>query len=326
MNIWIPKTKELVIEPRMPTPRVAGFYKLSAMKPDGRIRPLTGWFPNLITNAGLDTLAAGDWDLRACVGSGNTAPAFTDTQLASLVASTTTVFSSSTSVQSTEPYFATATKEWQFAQGAAAGNLTEVGVGPSPTNLFSRALILDGMGDPTTITVLPNEFLNVSYQLRMFPPLVDVNNSIVLDGVNYDYTIRASRVTTAARPYGWLMFTSSPPNTDGATNELRAARTFTGVIGTITGGPSGSSLQGGTPSNPAYSPGSFNRTSSWTWGINDNNHGIRSIEIGWGTITQVGVGTVAGGRGSFQIGFSAPIPKDNTKQLTLSFNLAWARV
>lgn len=332
--ILVPKRKELVIAAQMPSTRFGGFFKLDAIKPDGRVRPLTGWFPNLITNNGLDLLGAvNSWNDTVCVGSGNTAPAITDTALVSVVAATTTQFANAFAVQSSAPYYGSVTKTWQFAQGAAAGNLAEVGVGKTSTNLLSRALIVDGGGAPTTITVLATEYLNVTYQLRMLAPTADVTGTVVLGGIGYNYTIRASRVTQSAFVHGWLLHGRNTAAGQGNMAPdlmagMIAAYPGTSTISTVTGGPSGIPVNNGTAANSGYSSGSYNRDSTYTWAVSDGNltGGIGAIEVGMGSYFQQGDGTLAGGRGNFQIGFATPIPKDNTKQLTLNFRLSWTRV
>ena len=45
---------------------VEGWYKFEAVRPDGTKRLLADWFPNLITDAGLERMAGnGDW-MRYC--------------------------------------------------------------------------------------------------------------------------------------------------------------------------------------------------------------------------------------------------------------------
>lgn len=58
-------------------------------------------------------------------------------------------------------------KSHQFGAGVAAGTWAEIASAPAATgNCFSRALIVDVNGAPTTITILENEFLTVTYVLR----------------------------------------------------------------------------------------------------------------------------------------------------------------
>src|SRR5690606_39029584 len=71
----------------------------------------------------------------------------------------------------------------QFGQVKSAGNLSEVGILRSSTTgpLWSRALILDGQGNPTTITVLPDDFLTCYYTLRIMIPKEDAVFNIDVD-------------------------------------------------------------------------------------------------------------------------------------------------
>jgi hypothetical protein len=329
-NIWVPSRKLIIVEPKHEFKiGYAGFYKLDVLNPDKTLKKSTGWFPNLITNNGLDLLSSSLVLNTVCVGTGNTAPAFTDTALVAQVGATTNIVGGSETVQGSAPYYGTTNQEWQFPQGAAAGNLAEVGVGSASNNLLSRALILDGGGNPTTITVLPNEFLNVTYSLRMVVPTSDVVGSVLLSGVTYNYTIRASRAATASHNFGWLPRRFNPgfiSNTQGVMTGS-CIRVTNGTINeSITGFPSGTSIQNGSGSSSAYVAGTFNRASTYTWGINEGNIGITAMEVQYGGYQPVGSAFQIGGRGSWQIGFDAPIPKDNTKQLTLNFNVAVARV
>lgn len=58
----------------------------------------------------------------------------------------------------------------QFDKGAAKGNIAELGVGNNTQGnpLWSRSLVLDKSGNPTTITVLEDEFLTVTYEVRRY--------------------------------------------------------------------------------------------------------------------------------------------------------------
>jgi hypothetical protein len=325
--ILVPK-RELILPLRM-RQRIAGWYKLEARKLDGRIRPLTGWFPNLITNKGLDLLGLGDghFVLGTCaVGTGNTAPAVTDTALVALVTSTTNAISRSQANQGSAPYYGALTTTWQFPTGAAAGNLAEVGVGSTATSLFSRALILDGGGAPTTITVLSNEALNVTYVAQMYPPTADVTGVIALGGSNYNYTLRAANVTASQ----WWGLPTDLAGYNGVGTTLSGGAYSTQVLSAITGtGPSGTEYGIDSDSRGTYVGGSYTNTGTFGWSINAGNApgGIGSVMVnfGWGNDS----GFMVGGAGSYQCSFAAvsgggPIPKDNTKVLSLVFQVTWA--
>lgn len=311
-KLWIPKAK--IIEPRNPfvaRPRVFGFFKLEAIRPDGRRRLLADWFPNLITDAGLNLMGTSGTYLENCrVGSGSTAPNVADTALDVHVAQANSVEVSTPSGQSTEPYYGARTKTYRFNTGVATGNLTEIGVGQTISGtdvLFSRALILDGVGDPTTITVLSDETLDATYQVRLYPPLVDVEDTINISGDNYDYIVRAGAVTDA-NAWGFA---------GGTVASLNSASAHDGAIGAITTQPSGSSV-GGTPTSESYGNNDLFRDVSAFWDLNVANFagGIDAASFVFGA---------SGGLGYYQVGFTPAIPKDNTKVLTLNMRIAWAR-
>ena len=285
----------------------AGWFKIEASRPDGTRRVLADWFPNLILNGGLDRMGANADYLNWCqVGSGSTAPVATQTALVNRIAGTNTIQGNVRGTQATAPYFGWNRLTYRFARGAAAGNLSEVGVGWATSgSLFSRALILDGGGNPTTITVLSDEVLDVTYELRRYPGTVDLTGTVVLDGVTHNWVSRAAGVTTE-----WPWAGSSTMAHDWA-------QSFNGDIGAVTASlPSG--ISGNITVTPlAYSSGSYTRAATVSAGLNDSNlsGGIRSIAIRG----------APGGSGRYQIQFDPAIPKDNTKVLTLTIQHTWAR-
>ena len=285
----------------------AGWFKLEAIRSDGTRRVLADWFPNLILNGGLDRMGANSDYLNWCqVGSGSTAPVATQTALVNRIAGTNTIQADVNGAQASAPYYGWCRLTYRFAQGVAAGNLSEVGVGWATSgSLFSRALILDGGGSPTTITVLSDEVLDVTYELRRYPGTVDLTGTVVLDGVTHNWLSRASGVTDSGH---WAGTGAMALDWDAA---------FNGDIGPVTASwPSGASgLLSATPL--AYSSGSYTRAATVSAGLGDSNlsGGIRSI-----LITAYGLGA-----GRYQIQFDPAIPKDNTKVLSLTIQHTWAR-
>jgi hypothetical protein len=322
MNIWVPKFK--IIEPKrqlvLPM-RMRGFFKCEAVHRDtGRRRMLADWFPNLITNVGLDALATGGY-LTACrVGSNGTAPANTDTDMGTYIAGTSTRTSSDLLNSGAAEYYTARTNVYRFGEGVAEGNIAEIGIatttGTGTGVLFSRALVLDGGGSPTTITVLSDEFLDVTYQLRNYPSLTDVVDTINISGVDYDYTLRSADVDNST--------TWGGRETGGATGEpsVIGVGTFgtahAGAIGTITGLPAGASGVSSGAAASAYVPGSHVKEFTLTWGLSFGNlsPGIQSVSTNFGTEAR---------SGAMQVQFDPFIPKDNTKVFTLEFQQAWAR-
>ena len=289
------------------THEVCGYYKIEIKRENGEMETVADWFQNLITNGGMNRRAGNaDYLLYCQVGTGNTTPSYTDTELASKLAHTSSATSSSGDASSA-PYYSQTTKIYSFPAGTATGNISEVGVGwLSNGGLSSRALIVDGDGNPTTITVLSSESLYVTYQLRIYAPTVDVTGSVELDGVTYNYTSRAAQTTTSS---AW----------DAYVNELETQATscwvYTGAIQGVTTKPSGTEKQASTTQVAlSYSADSYTAERQVTWALANGNltGGIGAIMIDLGS-------------GRYQIGFDSPIPKDSSKTLSLTFRWSWAR-
>lgn len=276
----------------------------------------TGWFNNLITDTGLNRLGTGTPSNHALVGSGSAAPSVSDTTMNSFVAATTTLASTIVNgVQATEPYFGWTRKTYRFAAGVAAGNLSEVGVGWGPAAVFSRALIRDPEGDPTTITVLSDEVLDVVYELRMYPNLTDQEFELVIGGVTHECLMRAAIVTTAAAWQPLYLLNNGAVPVD---SPVYSAYAYTGAIGTILQAPSGVFIGQDNGSNlTTYSNNSLKRTVTCYFDLGAGNHGsgIMSLMLQQGYLAL----------GTYQIQFTPPIAKDATKIFNITFEMSWAR-
>lgn len=310
---------------------IEGRYKLVAHKADGTSRVVADWFDNLVLDSGLERLGTGGVVGTCVVGSDSTPPAVGQSSLFALVASTTTQQSleRGTAVDNTYVYFR---KTFRFAIGAAAGNLSEVGVGWGSTTLFSRALIKDDLGNPTTITILADEVLDVIYEARLYPNLADQTFIVNISGVNYTFTLRPVAVTGTNSiysvsytywnanfggllEYGYTSFNISNFQKAmigyGAGAAL-AAVTANSITGSIVSGADLSS--GGSVSEflLPYAPGSYERQVRHTFDLNGGTAAFGGFMI----LTMTG---------AYQCVVSPDIPKDSTKILKLDFTASWAR-
>lgn len=291
-------------------------------------------FDNIIVDQGLNYAAGGSTGtISYCqVGTGTTAAASTDTALVSRIAGTNTnvsdTMSSGTYVAGSPPYIE-GKRTYRFAVGAATGNLSEVGVGWATSgSLWSRALIADSGGSPTTITILSDEQLDVVYTLRVYPPSTDVTGSVTLAGLSYAYTLRASAISGgvwARAPAN--MLEGFVANFNNNTTKFQA---YSGSIGVVTGAPSGTNAAANASCTTAsYVNNSYQRAVEYKADLSDANlaAGIKSIQFYmmiYNNYNQFGY---------YQAEFVAPasiatygtnIPKDATKvlKLTLMFTLA----
>lgn len=311
--------------------QVEGEFLLTVSGPRGR-RDYRA--PNLITDIGLDRLFVGGvFGMGAPsaiqIGTGNAAPAATDTTLQSFSAAATAVQGAlSQSYTAGPPDYHTISITHRFALGALNGNYSEVGIGwTSPGNLWSRALIVNGGGSPTPITILSDEQLDVTYVCRIYPPAGDTTGSITLDGVTYSYTMRPAGVNLTDSGFlgGWALrdfITSGVASGAGLSNRSCSMGVYDGAIGSRTGSPSGASVGSGVISASAlpYVSGAYQRTFEFTMDLNVCNiaGGIKSYLAQF-----IGSGFVA--VSAYQIEFTPKIPKDATKRLRLDIRYSFAR-
>lgn len=316
-RIWVPKFK--IIEPKAAIPvraTVAGRYKCRIRKRDGvTVRHETPWFDNLILNNGLDLIGRDDASHSVCVvGNGNSDPAVGQTSLDSLVATKSgNPDSTSESNSGSSPWTMEKTFVYEFGQGDAQGNLSEIGVGNTATDLFSRALIVDGNGDPTTLTIQSDEFLDVTYKNIVEIPETDVTGTIDISGTSHDYTARVSD----ASDWGLSSISSILLDLRGFSNVLQT-QVYDGAIGGIDAEPAGSSTSAESNGASAYSNDDYFRDHSATFGLSDGNFatGIQSAQANFGFTHQC----------PFQFEYDPVIDKGDTEVLTLNWRFSWDRV
>lgn len=295
------------------TNSLQGWFTLKVHKGDAEQPSQVASFENLITDSGLNYIGQGSFLSRCLVGTGNTPPDVLQTTLASLVASVGAMSTNYTATTS-PPYYGTFIRKYRFNPGVATGNLTEVGVGwgfTGSTAVFSRALIKDINGDPTTLTILPDEFLDVTYELRVYPTVTDVVvPGTTFTGFTSDVTIRPSFIADG----NMLAFLDNT----AIITALFGPTVYSGSIGPITGSPSGTSeilpSSSDVVQHSPYVVGSYKRVATLTVPLNNGNFagGIGAIRL-------------ATSFGYFQLGFTPPVVKNATQQLILNLELAWGR-
>lgn len=309
--IWLPK-KELHI-PLQRSVGVKGFFKLDAVRPDGRVRPLTGWFPNLITNAGLNRIGQGSYLIACQVGTNNTAPSVNDTGLAGYRAGSTSVIADSHGRNSVEPYYGWKRKTWRFNAGAASGNLAEVAVASAAAQAgsvnFSRALILDEEGNPATVTVLSDEYLDVTYEVRLYPDTTDYTGTITITGSgDHTYVARPSQVTGTI--WSGLLGNAASFDPYGGSSSLSV---WNGSLGGITTTPSGSNYRA-RMWTAAYGNNNLYRDGGGGFGLTQGNLS--------GYISAVEFQTSLG---AYKYSLDPVVQKDGTNTLALTCRVSWTR-
>lgn len=135
------------------------------------------WFDNMILDQGFVTLLTEPGSSTTLpfsafgVGTSSQPVAPSDTGLISPIAMTGGGTQSAERGWDEEGGFGWSRRSRSFGRGAAAGNLSEVAcftdAGANWNNFgYSRALIKDAVGNPTAITVLSDEVLTVTWEIR----------------------------------------------------------------------------------------------------------------------------------------------------------------
>lgn len=308
---------------------VSGRFKIEKITASGERVAVADWFSNLIVDGGLDWLGTGnahDATKYCRAGTGATAPANGQTGLVSQLGSASDV---GTVVQSTSGgvpvWYQSVTRVYTFAIGAVVGNVAELGTFSAATGgtMFSRALVKDTGGNPTTITILSDEQLVVTYEFRKYPPSADLTGtiSITVDGVptNFDYVLRAANVdeTVATSAY-WRTRNSIGGVTSSGNYAAMALETST--LGPATGVPSGTASLATSQVLSAYVNGTFYRDLTVTFGIGQAN-----FASGIGSVIFANVGGIETVDHGYQISFEPKLPKTSAKTLSLPFRLTWGR-
>ena len=315
---------------------VTGEFRVVVKRADGSTKIDTGYQKNLILNQGLDFFGGNNGtDMMAyCViGSGNSQPSYTQNKLDTAVLGVSgTEYSTKYDYNASTDgnlYKTNRVRKYSFT-GLNNVNISELGLASTYNNtttyfLCTRALIKDSQGNPTTITVLSGEVLEIYYKLWSVYDVTDKTGTLnLLDGiggsVSYNYTARLAGVggtnMGGSAKYGVIvgasLYYASGNNTHYLAN---------GDIGTIQNSPSGSvvAVAGDAVQLPmaAYTNGSYKRSATWNLGVASANGNVRSALI----YTSMGF---------YQIRFGSvvndsPIVKKNTQTLSIPFELSWGR-
>lgn len=311
----------------------SGHYRLEVR--DGASHKLTRIreFENLITDSGLDAYGfAYGKELNRChVGSGQVAASPLDTALGAEFAYHDGI-AETTYISPVAPDWVSGARlRYRFDVGQATGNIAEVGVGSSnsPYLLFSRALVVDSEGNPSPITVLPNEYLDVVYTLRLHPNLNDIPFSFNLGGVTYSGTARPAFIQ------------DSRCSADSSCNCLGALAPNSGLeISTVyNGGTLGQITQG--IQNPTRTVGMDYRAPwsavAYTRGdyFRDFKHtaSLDFANVEGGITAMLVIPRPVGNYGTLgaqfqlqtQMVFDKPIPKDSTNSIVFTLRCRWGR-
>jgi hypothetical protein len=284
-------------------------------------------FPNLVVDAGLDTLHTLNGSQigasvvnRVAVGTGSTAPAAGQTALVAEVARMTTGPTIAGSYDSGGGY-GYGRYTWEFDYAVANGNLTEVGIFTGAGGaMFSRALFTDSGGTPTTIVKTSSDKLRLRYEWRVYPPAS-------ADTVDPTYNLSGVSTAVSHRPIGkatngWSEHAQYGPTFMGQASggQLARSRNSLTPVGYTALDNNGDNATSATWA--AYTAGDHHREVSILWETGDANYAGGTPGIGGCIIAR----SAFNGNGTWDITFTPRVAKDNTKRFVLDLDFVWARV
>jgi hypothetical protein len=313
-GILIPKFKEIERDTGNVVSKVSGHFRIEARAPHRYKGPrVLADFKNLILDQGLRRIASRQVSLGAIqLGSGTTAPAASDTTLATYITGFSTLGPANivASQNLTSPSYGQVVANYRAAPGVATGTFSEIGIGwaTSGANLLSRALILDSGGLPVPITVLADEYLDVFWTGRIYWPETDVTGTTTISGSSYNWTLRACTVGSSADDAYRRFLSGLWPRLSGSIGALSYPASST--LGNIFNPPTGGSNGAAASVSDSYVSGNTFTTSTMTFGLSNNPAG------GIGAVTNTYYDNVYTGMGSQQ-SFSPALPKTSSNILTL---------
>ena len=277
----------------------------------------SGWFSNLITDRGLVTMGeSSSWALVCNLGSSSTAPAFTDTALYAWMGEAQMGSPVYSLIPIAPNYEYSITKNCRFNVGVATGTIREIGfnshLDTQNTNMGVRALV-----SPPVVKAA-NQVLDVYYKMTSWPDTVDRTGTVMIGGINYNYTTRARSLLETAgitTLNSWSDKGLNASNVHWLTNQ-----TYT----TIDTTPASVTYLYYCTSNSNIGTGSKYSDRRMDWSLDYGNvaGGIRTIctrsreaayqDRGW----QTRIGKVSD---------DSELVKDNTQVLTIDFRVTWDR-
>lgn len=298
--------------------------RTGAVKRVVRSRP----YENLLVDAGLDAVGDGSGDLDAltdymAVGTGSTPPANGDTTLGAEVARTNSNggFSPTYSAGPNTDYH-----EYEitrvFVEGEADGvALAEVGVFQNAVGgpMFMRQLLRDDLGDPTTVTLLATEQLRVVWAWRVWPQKTTDSQNLDISGTATTCDTRAVQIDQSdAWGTGVAGVLLKLGGWSGNTG-----KSFCCESNTLPGLTGAHGLSGEQPDNvsfASYTPGTFYRDATFTFGPSKGN-----FATGIGGVVFSPFGDFIGSEESFMTTFDPKVAKDDTLRFVYTCRISWAR-
>ena len=297
---------------------------------EGSRRQLAEFSPNVILLSGMAIMSdRSDWFNWCQVGLSDDPPVNTQTSLQAWLIGTNQFapVPTATGAPAVAPFYGFKEKVFRFPALTGSNQiLKEVGVGwgdgsGGADEIISRALIVDINGNTIAPSWKVGELLDVTYQLRYYPPLADDMGNIVLNGIGYDYILKAAEATSTsawASNIGAAIGQVSLFNTDWQSYDGDISADVDGSPAGLTAACDNADQFNVPVGSPAYTVGVATNCGITGWNL---GLGIRSLRIKT-TAGNYQIQFDADGTGGSTVGDR--IPKDTDFTMDFQFDLTWA--
>lgn len=285
-------------------------------------------FDNMVLDTGLQRIGINrDWMDWIHLGSGTTPPAplqnslvnatYKGNNLAPQEASSSHTKHSINIEDPLNPY-CWITRVFRVPPRGENRTYSELGVGWNDNNLFSRTLIKDPAGEQSTITILGDEYLDVTYEVRLYLPVDTAEYTVTPTGDDIEprvITVNASALSTHINvwAFGWgLGHENKPGSLCGNYSIFDHNRFFTGRRGGIYQNPEGDVVGDSFNATSSVRTSDTSMTFNFTRDLQDNIGTLRTLQV-----SQMGY--------CFQMEFSPPFVKTNEDRFNISYSISWGR-
>lgn len=286
--------------------KVQGLFKFEVRRANNDLVSETSFIPNLVLDQGLELLGTHS-PIEFCkVGSGVTTPQKSDIDLENTIATTSSVPDNTQPISgfNADEGYVWTRKIFRFNQGEATGNVSEVGVGGNG-KLFNRSIVRDSTGLFATVTVMGDETLDVTVEIRAYLDQESRTYNVMMSGINY--TLRTEPLFEVGVPpylFGGGVHQYQPAGySSGITSRVSRPSQ---IVDGFTGG-------GSTHSTREYVAGSKEKVFDCYWGLSAGNAAPSRTFV------------IPTSIGSYQTEFSPTIPKTSDHILKLTFKISWDR-
>lgn len=311
---------------------LVGEVRCVVIREDGTIKTDTGFQKNLILNQGLDFYGGGNGTsifYRCLVGTGNSTPIATQNKLdlpVKIVAGTSFAVKYDYTPRPDNLYLVERTWKYTFSTMGNV-NISEVGLASNGTTttaayMCTRALIKDAGGNPTVISVLNTEKLEVYYKIiTVFSTLDTVQQIQYTNAANVTSTYNATVRLAAAGgvPYNYIgsEVGQTPLSKLDVWVEAYPGATYTGALGPVNSSPQTDASNADSWELDAYVPGTYKKVGKYLYSLSLGNGNTRCVE----SYTNLGSWQIRYG----SVANDSPISKTNKDTMVLPFEFSWGR-